>query len=392
MTMPVSFSRLFTAQAAALVLVLLCAQPAHAVTCSTVSPSCEKGSSAAAKAATSSMQAEFSTLVYWVEYYMEMVVDRVTRMGNSESQNSQVKMNGQANQVDTQNVPTATTKIAEGRIPDVKAFVPSATTCAAVTRNFELSDKEFSATMKARYDASQAASTNFASNDPAGPSGKGAVASAKFMFDSTLKDFCDSTVLTPPGGVPCTIVNDTAGEPMAFRFALPFKAIFSRERIPTTATDPENRAARLFAQLAIEPVPPDPIRNAALTRSEGKNLLLTRYSDVAAVNLARGVLDRMIDDRLATSAAGDKSLQQIRQEAWASSKRAYDEAVARAKNGTTTNARDIAPLILDQNRIYMQIYLNLERLAAIKSAHLARSIKQNAASGGSSSGSAMTRQ
>ena len=92
--------------------------------------------------------------------------------------------------------------------------------------------------------------------------------------------------------------------------------------------------------------------------------------------------DRMENPSLGTSPSGKpQSLQSVRMLAWADFGTAYEDAKRRASQPLGSNYDDLGPLVGDVNKIYLQLYNNLERLAAIKATRLARLIKQNSAGG-----------
>jgi hypothetical protein len=352
-----------------------------AATCSTVS-SCKSGDKAATNAANKAVGAAITLFQTNVEYYVDTLLDRLVRASNNDSQSSQSKNTAALNSIDPENTGSLQQAVGATRGDLAQAFIPSASSCALVSRNIRLSNAQFAPARIAQYETSQRQATDYASNRPGGPTAKGSIQAAQNTFNDMLTGFCDSAVLAPPGGVSCTMVNDSAGRPMRWRYTEPFDAIFSRETIPLNATDPEHRAARLFSRMLVEPVPPDPLQGAALSRQEGQTAFLRRQSDIAAINLARGVIDRMTDDRLWDGNPSNPSLQQLRNQAWADANVAYQDALLRGRQGEETNIRDLPGLILDNNRIYLQIYLNLERLAAIKATSLARTIQgQNAGTG-----------
>ena len=248
-----------------------------------------------------------------------------------------------------------------------------------MTRAQTLNKASYSSTRAAAYAGVEKARVAAAANAAGTPSEKGAVSDALYTFNDTMKGFCDATVLKPPQGINCTVENDSKGRSMAFAYAQPYRTILRKEdfTIPKDPNNVENRAARLFAKLVTEPVAPDPIKGAALTRDEGKQLFLQRQADIAAMQLARGAIDRMTDERIGIiNAIGQESVVALRQKAWADAAAAYRDALKRSEQMIGSNDKDIPLLLADINRIYMQIYKNMEQIAAIKAAHLARNVQE----------------
>lgn len=333
-----------------------------------------------------------------VEDYLDQVKSALTKLANQGSNNTQNFTNSLMAGTDAMNTSLVADSISQSRVLNTASMVPSASACRLATRDRTLMNADILMRVGAggigsgaMYTQSQRDGTDYASNRPGGPSGNGAVQAAKNTFDESLNGFCDNTVLRTPSGMSCTLSNDRDGRPMAFRYSQPFAAVFGvkDDYIPSNSTDPENRAARLFVRYAIEPVPTDPVRGSVLARSDGRSSYLVRQSDIAAMNLARGALDHMVDDRienptLGTSPTGSpQSLQSVRMLAWADYTTAFDDAKRRANQPLGPNYDDLGPLVGDVNKIYLQLFNNLERLAAIKATRLARLVKQAPAGGAS---------
>lgn len=331
-----------------------------------------------------------------VEYYLDQVKGSMTKLANQGSNNLQNTTNSLASTNDAVLASSTADTMAAARTTNTARLVPSTSACRIASRDRSLMDADTMMRVGAGgigsgplYDQSQRTGTDYAANLPGGPTDKGALQASTNSFDDAMNGFCDDDLVNAPGGVPCTLVNDRDGQPMSFRFSQPYAAVFGAkdDYIPSAAADPENRAARLFVRYAIEPVPTDPVRGQALVRAEGRTTFITRQSDVAAMNLARGAIDRTVDDRmenpsLGTSPSGKpQSLQSVRMLAWADFDTAFEDAKRRASQPLGSNYDDLGPLVGDVNKIYLQLYNNLERLAAIKATRLARLIKQNSAGG-----------
>ncbi len=359
---------------------LLSAQPAAAASCSTI-PGCTKGSTAANKMATTTVGAALTAYRMMIETYLTMLQDSVTRLANQGSNNIQNYTKTQTSLTDK--FVAQSTAMANGtaRTSAVLQSVPSRTACRTASNANRMNTSVYSAARVATYEATQRAATDYASNAPGTPTEKGSLQASQATFLDMMTDFCDPAIMNAPAGVNCTLSNDSSGEPMAFRFTQPYQAVFGvpNGTIPPAATNGEHRAARLFVRMATEPVPTDPLRGPVLQRQEGQNAFLKRQSDIAAINLARGALDRMVDDRIGTLTAGSESVEYLRQRAWADASGMAKDAIDRAAQPTAANMDDLAPMIADINKIYLQIFNNFERLAAMKATNLSRVVLEQPA-------------
>lgn len=244
------------------------------------------------------------------------------------------------------------------------------------------------------YRTSQEAVNAYATNGVAATERGTLYAAQSVMKD--IGDFCDPNVILPPSGFPC---HDPGSDEMRFRYADPWRAVFGAQDglIPPSPTDMKNRAARLFARMATEPVPPDPIRGPALQRVEGQNRAAQRWHDIAAVSLAWGALDHMVDDRIGevpagvdvftdATAAENASLEYMRQKLWNNPTLTKDDVRDRAAQHYGANYDDLAPLVGEVNKVYWLLFNNLERLAALKAVHATREVQKLRAGGATLAG------
>ena len=354
--------------------------PATAATCRTMG-SCTAGSVAAKTMANLVVGQAISDMVDSMLDDLKDIKDALTRKANGDTKDQQNETNSDAVRIDKEAAQQTTNDIAQERINAAATFQPSRTVCRQVSLENKRTSGTYSAARQTQYSTTQQDVTNFAANAPGTPSEKGALAAADDAFKQETNGFCDPAVVVPPTGVSCTLVNDSQGRPMAFRFTQPYLAVFGVKDglIPPSATDNENRAARLFVRMATEPVPIDPVRGNALTRQDGKNLFILRQSDIASVNLARGALDRMVDDRIGTASAGSESVEYLRQKSWNDADQAAQDAIDRGAQTEEANVDDLIPLVGDVNKVYLQLFNNLERLSAIKATYLARDVREGAA-------------
>lgn len=356
----------------------LTSQPAAAASCSTI-PGCTKGSTAANKFASTTVSAALTAYRMLVETYLTMLSDSLTRLANQGSNNVQNFTKTQTSLTDKFISQTVASANGAARVQAAFEAIPSRTACRTASNANRLNVSTLSTARVAAYDATQRDATDYAANAPGTPGNRGSIAATNANFLDMMNGFCDTNIMKEPSGISCTIANDRDGIPMAFRYTQPFLAVFGVKdnTIPPAATDGENRAARLFVRMATEPVPVDPIRGNVLQREEGKNAFLRRQSDIAVINLARGALDRLVDDRIGTLSPGSESVALLRQRAWADANGMAKDAIDRASQPTAANMDDLAPLIADINKIYLQIFNNFERLAAMKATNLARVVGES---------------
>ncbi len=365
---------------------------------SCISSECTVPARALSRGARISINLAIDAFEQLVETYLDQIKVALTKLANQGSNNTQNFTNSVMAGTDAVNTSLVADSVSQSRVLNTASMVPSASACRLATRDRTLMNADILMRVGAggvgsgaMYTQSQRDGTDYASNRPGGPSGNGALQAAKNTFDESLNGFCDNTVLRPPSGMSCTLSNDREGRPMAFRYSQPFAAVFGvkDDYIPSNSTDPENRAARLFVRYAIEPVPTDSVRGSVLARSDGRSSYLVRQSDISAMNLARGALDHMVDDRIenptlgASPTGSPQSLQSVRMLAWADYTPAFDDAQRGANLPLGSNYDDLGPLVGDVNKIYLQLFNNLERLAAIKATRLARLVKQAPAGGAS---------
>lgn len=290
------------------------------------------------------------------------------------------------------------TSQAQTRVENAVRLLPSRTACRVFTHARQSAQV---AVMRGTgdgphglYRTSGKAVTDYTTNGTAATERGTLYAAQSVMKD--IGDFCDPTVILPPSGFPC---SDPGSDEMRFRYADPWRAVFGAENglIPPSTTDMKNRAARLFARMATEPVPPDPIRGAALTRVDGQNKAAQRWHDIAAVSLAWGALDHMVDDRIGEVPAGadvftdpaaaeNASLEYMRRKLWDNPALTKDDVRDRAGQHYGANYDDLAPLVGEVNKVYWLLFNNLERLAALKAVHATREVQKLRAGGATLAG------
>jgi len=375
---------LLSVSVAALLGVVLPVTSAQAVTCSTVG-NCQSGSTNAKTIANNVVGTALSAFSTLVAYDVRILIDTLTRAANNDSQNSTARNNAALQAIDNEGAAAIAAQLGVQRANIAMAYVPSKSTCSILSRNMRVTQAAYSPARIAQMRATQQDASKYASNAPGGPTARGSLQAFSSNFKEINDGFCDPAIMFPsgvPSGMTCTVVNDSDGKSMAWRYTQPYNAIFNRDAIPSSKTDPEHRAARLYSQIAFEPVTPDSSAGVMLSRTEGRYSFLRRKQDIAAMMLARGVVDRMIDDRLWDGTASNPSLQQLRMRAWNDAQAAYDDAMERVKQGEETNVRDLPVIVKDINALYLEIYKSLERIAALKATRLSRTIQSKQGVGG----------
>lgn len=329
-----------------------------------------------------------------ISNFEDYIIDKLTTirstylplLANDTANVAQAQNNTRVALVDAEKAADNGAKIAETRMELIKAVTPSQTTCATSSRNEAITGAMMSATRRTAYNKSGLATSGTMMNAPGSEAEKGALASESGLFKRLMTGFCSSADLNLPAGVPCTLENG-----MVHAYLQPFRVLFGvpNNLIPPDPKDVNNRAARLFTELAGSSVVPDPVRGPALAGSTGQTSYIHLSSDAAAYSLAKGALDRMVDERIGTTTPGSESVEYLRQKAWDNAadtisggkvvNEFVEHTINRSGNTEEMNDSDISQLVQDVNTIYLQLYVNLERLAIIKATRVARMVKQSSA-------------
>lgn len=347
--------------------------PAEAACCQR--KACIASSSATAKLADKTV----GKVVRNFEDYIIDKLDTLTSkylplLANDTANVAQAQNNTRVALIDAEKTIDNAVKIAETRMDLIKAVTPSQTTCATSSRNEAITGAMMSATRRTAYNKSGVATAGTMMNAPGTEAEKGALASESGFFKRLMTGFCSSADLNLPAGVPCTLEDG-----MVHAYLQPFRVLFGVQDnlIPPDPNHINHRAARLFAELAGASVVPDPVRGPALAGSTGQTSHIRLSSDAAAFSLAKGALDRMVDERIGTATPGNESVEHLRQKAWDNADEFVKHTQNRSGNTEEMNDSDIAQLVQDVNTIYLQLYVNLERLAIIKATRVARMVKQS---------------
>ncbi len=280
-------------------------------------------------------------------------------------------------------------KMAHERAVATLNYVPSRTTCRVNTRTGigddtvlqRLAGTGSDSLAQTLYTDSQNAANGYLSGTDA-TTQQGEVHTVQALLDDRMKEFCDPTVLKPENGFPCV----DNGEEMRLRYLDPDRAIFANDNI--VAGSPEERAARLFAQFAVNPVPPSPLQGVALDRVSGRLMQARRLHDASAYNLAQGAIEHEIDQRMGDppgstnvltdpAAAKKASVYYMQKALWNNPETVAADVTERSGQLESANLDDAAPKTAETTRLYWQIAINLQRLLALKSVQLARQAKLN---------------
>ena len=200
-----------------------------------------------------------------------------------------------------------------------------------------------------------------------------------------MSKFCDPDVLQPPSGFQCNGGSSPSAD-LRFLQVRPGAAIFDTDTIEP-GSDQED-AARLFARLVTQPLPPDPLRGAALSRVAGQNLQIMTLSDTAALSLAQGAIEHSIDQRLGqpigtddyyqdSTVADEASLRALMNKEFNNADTIVKSTGDRPSNFTSGNYDELPGIVGGVNKLYWVIYNNLERVAALKAVQLSRATRAN---------------
>jgi hypothetical protein len=342
---------------------------------------CVTGASVASRAAGVAPSVARSALVSKVQSDLQNFLQILALLQQGTTNDGQNEANNKIVLNDAMVAANSQYAVAQTRARATLAMAPSRTACATYTRSNRLTTAALDPARMTGYAATQKAALDFSANAPGTPSEKGRLAAETNLFKRLMTGVCDGAVINAPDNVSCTLANDSLGRSMEWRYAQPFLAVFGVKDslIPTDANNAEHRAARLFAEMAAAPAPDDTLRGAALARSTGKTAHVLRQRDIATVSLARGALDRMVDERVGKAEEGAESVEHLRQKAWDNADEFVQHAKDRAGQPIAANMDDMAEMEGDINKIYLQLYVNLERLAVVKATRLSRLIKANGA-------------
>lgn len=352
-------------------------KPAEAYYCKL--SECVTGASVASTAARVAPTAARILMTNRIKAKLEELVQIIAQLQNGTTNDGQGIVNVKTVLADPAVVNAGQAAVAATRARLVMNMAPSRTACAINTRGGQVMNAMIDGTRLSKYAATQKSALDYSANAPGTPSEKGKLAAETNLFKRLMNGFCDGTVINAPDSVSCSLANDSLGRSMEWRYAQPFLAVFGVKDslIPVDPNNVEHRAARLFAEMAAAPAVDDTLRGAALARSTGKTAHVLRQRDIATVSLARGALDRMVDERVGKAEEGAESVEHLRQKAWDNADEFVQHAKDRAGQPLASNLEDMAEMEGDINKIYLQLYVNLERLAVIKATRLSRLIKAN---------------
>lgn len=235
------------------------------------------------------------------------LIDSLTKLANQGSNNDQNFVQSLSALADKEAAQDTAETIGETIATEVAPeFMPSRVVCGQV------SNQRRAASTLASYNAArgvaQTRSRNFSTNAPGSMSEKGTQGAIEQQFQQRCGLYANAATMSAPAGM-CAAAADPKFTDLDIQ---PWKAILD----PITfqdAGDPSDaygspgtkyRDAALDAvRMLTDVTPPDPLKGAALSRTEGQNLHVLRMRDVTRMNLARGVLEDMVAMRVVPDAA-----------------------------------------------------------------------------------------
>lgn len=236
------------------------------------------------------------------------LIDSLTKLANQGSNNDQNFVQSLSALADKEAAQDTAATIGETIATEVAPeFMPSRVVCGQV------SNQRRAASTMAGYNAArrvaQTRSRNFSTNAAGSMSEKGTQGAIEQQFQQRCGLYANAATMSAPAGM-CAAAADPQFTDLDIQ---PWKAILD----PITFQDSGNpsdaygRSARTkYRDAALDAVrmltdvtPPDPLKGAALSRTEGQNLHVLRMRDVTRMNLARGVLEDMVAMRVVPDAA-----------------------------------------------------------------------------------------
>lgn len=345
---------------------LMTATPAHAwippceaSECPTAGPKAWEGVTSAVIAALEELEA----YIYDETYYVKDAITRLANQYSNDRQNANQAYAAIGDKVVAQRLGVATA-VARAEIPVQVA--PSRTACSVMARG----DQVFGA--QRQYSASvvpaEAINTNILTNAAGTPGNMGQLSYVAARFQNRMTKYCNAATVMAPTGITCTA---TIG---ADRDLVPYESIFKQTSL-AAATDYD--AAKDVVLNIMGDAVKDPVRGPILTRNEGQNLSISRYSEQAKLNLASSVLLSMVERRRDLSGTGSEAA--VRADASYSGMALEALATANAGQSSGQNLDTVATMIGDSTRSIFVLRDFLEQWAAIKAVSLSIDIKANSA-------------
>lgn len=222
------------------------------------------------------------------------LLSAMTKLANQGSNNGQNDMHALSAAVaDHENTASHANEVAKTRVEVATQMRPSRVTCQIVSQQRVFSETE--AQYRTARVSMQDAGTKYSLNGPGTPGEKGTLAALNWAFQNRCNTYADAAALGSPPG--CAGASDPA---LIDLDITPQKSIFSAY---TYASAELRQGALDSVTLLTESAPPDPLRGAALSRTEGRNIQVNRLRDLTRMNMARDILQDAVALRSEASTA-----------------------------------------------------------------------------------------
>ncbi len=235
------------------------------------------------------------------------LVDSLTKLANQGSNDDQNEIQSLSALADKSAAQDTAETIGETIATEVAPeFMPSKVVCGQV------SNQRRAASTMAGYNAARGVAQNrsrsFSTNAPGSMSEKGTQGAIEQQFQQRCGRYANAATMSAPSGM-CAGAADSKFTDLDIQ---PWKAILDPITYQDTGDPSEDygSAGTKYRDAALDAVrmltdvtPPDPLKGAALSRTEGQNLHVLRMRDVTRMNLARGVLEDMVAMRTVPDAA-----------------------------------------------------------------------------------------
>lgn len=303
------------------------------------------------------------------------IADRLTRIANANSQDSQAENTAGMSHVNAENTASLQNTLGRVRSNLGMTFAPAtagvfSSTCAIATNNVNIVNASVSA--RAQLRAAETQMSNTFGNAPATPGATGQIGYMSDRFRTRMQRYCNNTagvVDLPAAAGAC------AASIGVDRDLFPYDSIF---RVQNLNTANDYTAARDVVMNLMGNVVVDPVRGPALARQEGQSLSVQRHSEQARLNLAAGMLMALVERRRDASGAGQSELA-LNNNISFSSAATSALALANAAQNESQNLDTIAAMMGQNARQLYAFRGFLEQWAALKATSLAIDVKESSA-------------
>jgi len=220
--------------------------------------------------------------------------DAITRYANNTTQSASARNAARAAQADARSAQTVALALGTGRAQAFQEYKPSVSACREVSAQQRLGSTGVQyASMRTQM---QTKNTAYSNNAPGSGAERGTLQGLSTIWNERCSRYANPT--TMQAGPGCAGPADPAMRDLDIQ---PWKALLD----PVQYSNADRvQAASDSIRMLTELAPPDPVRGAALSRTEGKNLHVLRMRDVTRMNLVRGVLEDIAAMRTADTASG----------------------------------------------------------------------------------------